>query len=233
MDRYRWLAAFLAIVFVAVLSSFGLARGAAALTLPSAPQAAASAFEPEEEGEEEAEDESEAGDEAGEEALDDCEFEDEAREEACEEAAEEREAEEAEAEECRLESAEATVTALPNHNQVRLTVRYKTFEPSAVAIGLSLHGAKGGLDLGNENARFGRSGAFHAAETLSDQQMARALAAREFTVALHAINTPGFCGEEFERHLSARKSAGSGVQWSDPTAVRRAKASRAGHARRS
>jgi hypothetical protein len=231
VDRYRWLATFLAIVFVAVLGSFGLARGAAALTLPLAgPPAPSGAIEAEEEDEAEADDL--AGEEEDEEEVaDDCEFEDEAQEEACEEAEEERELEEEEAEECRLESAEATVAALPGRNQVRLTVRYKTFEPSAVAIDLGLRGPKGSLDLGTDTGHFTRAGAFHATESLSDQQMTRALAAREFTVEMHAINTPGFCGDNFERHLSARREAGAGFQWSDPTASRRAKASRAGGAR--
>jgi hypothetical protein len=228
VDRYRWLATVLAIVFVAVLSSFGLAHGAAALTLPLAgPPAPSDPFEAEEEdeglaGELEEEDE--------EEAADDCEFEDEAQEEACEEAEEERELEAEEAEECRLESAEATVAALPGRNQVRLTVRYRTFQSSAVAIDLGLRGPKGSLDLGTDTGHFGRSGTFHATESLSDGQMTRVLAAREFSVGMHAINTPGFCGESFERHLSARKEAGAGFQWSDPTASRRAKASRAGRA---
>src|SRR4051794_23584865 len=71
--------------------------------------------------------EAEASQDEGE-APDECEFDDEAREEACEEALEEREVEEAEAEDCRLDSAEATVAAAPGRNKVRLTVRYKTFE---------------------------------------------------------------------------------------------------------
>lgn len=225
MDRLRWLAAFLAIVFVAVLSSFGLTRNAMALTLPPAgPPGHPGPIEIEEE---ESEDEGEAGDDEGEEEADDCESEDEAEEEACEEAEEEREEEELEAEECRLESAEATVAALPGRNQLRLTVRYRAFEPSAVAIDLGLRGGKGTLDLGTDTGHFGRSGTFHATESLSAAQMARALAAREFSVGIQAINTPGFCGDDFARHLTSRKNAGAGFLWSDPTASRRARASRA------
>ena len=223
MERFRWLAAFLAIVFVAALGSFGLARGAAALTLPVAGSSAASgAFELEEEDEGESEDGDEGGDEAN-----SCEFADEAEEEACEEAEEDREVEEAEAEECRIEGAEATVAAVAGRNQVRLTVRYKTFEPSVVAVELGLRGGRGTLDLGTDTARFGRSGTLHSTRTLTDPQMARAMAAREFTVGLQAVNTPDFCNDAFERHLTARNGAGAGTQWSDPTAARRAKASRA------
>jgi hypothetical protein len=223
VDRCRWLLTFAAAVFVVALGSLGLARGAAALTLPVAgPSAAAGSFDLEEE-DEESEDE---GGDASEEEADDCEFADEALEEACEEKVEEKEVEEAEAEECRLESAEATVAAVPGRSEVRLTVRYKTFEPSAVAIDLQLRGARGTLDLGTETARFGRNGTLHSDQTLSAGQMARAMAAKEFTVALHAVDTPGFCSDDFERHLTARQDAGPGLRWSDPSAARRAKAAR-------
>lgn len=228
MDRFRWLAALLAIVFVAVLGAMGAARNAAAAEIPAAATSGIftqfAPFEAEEEDEaEEAEDEGEDG----EEEADECEFEDEAREEACEEKREERELEEAEAEECRLESAEATVAAVPSRNQLRLTVRYRAFEPSAVTIDLALRGGRGALDLGTDTAHFGSSGTVHSTQTLSDPQMAKAMAAREFTVGVQALNTPSFCGQAFERHLTARRGAGNGLQWSDPTAARRAKASRA------
>jgi hypothetical protein len=220
---FAWLAAVAAAVVA--LAALGFARAADAQPLPpsgSALLAGPADFEEDDEGE----DESESGDD-GEEEADDCEFDDEAREEACEEAEEEKEVEEAEVEECRLESAEATVAAVPGRNQLRLTVRYKTFEPSAVAIDLQLRGAKGSLDLGTDTAHFGRSGTLHTTQTLSAPQMARALGAKEFTVGMHAVNTPGFCSDSFERHLTARKGTGPILQWSDPAAARRAKASRA------
>jgi hypothetical protein len=226
VDRFRWLLTFVAIVFVAVLGAIGSAPHAVAA--PAAPVAEPDAIaEPFELAFDEADEEgeAEASWDEGEE-VDPCESEDEAREEACEEATEEKELEEAEAEECRLESAEATVATVPGRDELRLTVRYKAFEPSVVAIALRLHGAKGGLDLGTDTARFGRSGTLHSTEKLSDRQMARALAAKEFAVGIQAINTPGFCRQSFERHLTARKGAAAGRQWSDPAAARRAKASR-------
>ena len=219
MDRFRLLAALLAIVLLAVLAIPAGVAAAQILPLPG-PAAATSPAELEEEAEDEAE-ETEEGE------GDECEFEDEALEQACEEKVEEEEAEEAEAEECRLESAEATVAALPGRDQVRLTVRYKAFEPSAVAIALALRGAKGALDLGTETTHFGRSGTLHATHTLTAPQMTRAMAAKEFTVGIHALNTPGFCTEAFAQHLTSRKGAGAALQWTDPSAERRAKASRA------
>jgi hypothetical protein len=226
VDRIRYPLTFLAIVFVAVLGAMGSARGAAAQEVPAAASAAPAA--PEFDFDEEELLDADLGEEAegeGEEA-DECEFDDEAREEACEEELEEREMEELEAEECRLEAAEATVAAVPGRNQVRLTVRYKTFEASTVAIDLDLRGGKGSLDLGSDTARLGRSGTLHTTETLTDPQMTRALAAREFTVGIYAINTPDSCRDDFQRHLTARRGAGAGLQWSDPSEARRAKAAR-------
>jgi hypothetical protein len=225
VERFRWLLTFVLIVFVAVLGAMGSVRAAAA---PAA--AAPSAFEEEDEwGWEWDEGDAEASQDEGE-AADECEFDDEAREEACEEALEEKEIEAAEAEECLLDSAEATVAAVPGRNQLRLTVQYKTFEPSAVAIDLGLRGGKGALDLGSDTVRFGRTGTLRTTETLSDPQMERALAAKEFTVGIYALNTPDACRQSFERHLTARKGAGAGMQWSDPGATRRAKAARAARA---
>lgn len=232
MERVRWLLTFVAIVFVAVLGAMGSVHASAAPTTPVASTAAAPDpfdFDEAEEDEWEwewDEGEAEASQDEGE-AADECEFDDEAREEACEEALEEREVEEAEAEECRLDSAEATVAAVPGRNKVRLTVRYKTFQPSAVSIDLGLRGGKGVIDLGSDTANFGRSGTLHTTETLTDPQMERAMAAKEFTVGVYALNTPDSCRESFERHLTARKAAGAGMQWTDPSAARRAKAGRA------
>ncbi len=232
MERVRWLLTFVAIVFVAVLGAMGSVHANAASSAPLAGASAAAdpfGLDEADEGEVEFawdEGEAEASQDEGE-AADECEFADEAAEEACEEALEEREFEEAEAEACLLDSAEATVAAVPGRNKVRLTVRYKTFEPSDVSIDLGLRGGKGALDLGSDTARFGRSGTLHSTETLSEPQMERALAAKEFTVGLYALNTPDFCRENFERHLTARKGAGAGMLWSDPSAPRRAKAARA------
>jgi hypothetical protein len=235
VDRYRWLAT-LVLAIVAVAALIG-ARSAAALTPPPFDEppvaetmiAAANPVVVEEDDEaEEAE-----GDDEGEEEAVDCESDDQAAEEACEEALEakeETEAEAAEAEECRLDSAEATVSAVPGRSEVRLTVRYRTYEPSAVAVDLRLRGTKGALDLGTSTAHFGPSGTLHSTENLSDAQMIQAMAAREFTVAIQAVNTPHFCREEFERHLTSRQGAGPGLHWADPTAARRAREARAARA---
>jgi hypothetical protein len=216
-----WLGA--AAAAVLLLAGLGCARAAAAQPLPpagSTPLLGHDDFE--EEGDEAEGEEGEEGEEAWE-----CESDDEAAEERCEEEAEQREAEEEEAEECRIEGASATVSALPARDQLRLTVHYTTFQPSAVAVDLQLRSGKGGLDLGTETVRFAHSGSIHSSRTLSDRQLARALAAREFIVGLVAVNTPRFCQGRSDLHLTSRSSAGSSLQWSDPSDGRRAKASRA------
>jgi hypothetical protein len=173
--------------------------------------------------EDDEEDEGEEGETGDEIEANDCESDDEAAEEACEEreeAEEEKDLEEEElAEECRVEGAEATVTAVPARNQVLLTVEYRTFAPSAVSVELGLRGGKGPLDLGVEKAHFGRHGTLHATKTVSDADMSRVLVAKEFTVGVQAVNTPRFCGGLFERHLTAHH----GSRWLDPTAARRQK----------
>lgn len=231
MERRRWPTLLLIATFAALAALWPVAAAVAA-TPPAATSATANPFdfeaeEADEYGGDFDADEGDA-DAAGADEGDQCEFvDDEAAEEACEERLEERELQEAEAEECRLESAEATVAAVPGRNELRLTVRYRTLAPSTVAVALQLRGPKGSLALGTETTRFGRTGTLHSEETLSDAQMARALAAKEFTVGLHAINTPDFCSDAFERHLTARQDTGPGLRWSDPGAGRRAKAARA------
>jgi hypothetical protein len=227
VERLRWPTLLLIATFAALAALWPVAAAGAA-TPPAASPAAANPFDFDEEEADEYEGDFDADEgEAAAAGTQECEFDDETAEEACEEEVEERELQEAEAEECRLESAEATVAAVPGRNQLRLTVRYRALAPSTVAVALQLRGPKGALALGTDTARFGRTGTLHSEETLSDAQMARALAAKEFTVGLHAINTPDFCSDAFERHLTARQDTGPGLRWSDPSAARRAKAARA------
>lgn len=98
-----------------------------------------------------------------------------------------------EAEQCVVEDARAAVVVGSGSDQVRLTVRYHSFEPATVAIDTSLRGGKGALHLGSERARFSRAGVFHGSFRLGYRQMSRALAAREFEIDLHAVGTPADC----------------------------------------
>lgn len=109
-----------------------------------------------------------------------------------------------------LKDASATVAANPGSNTVRLTVRYKAYKSSAVAVDSRLRGNKGGLRLGTSRARFHQAGVFHESFGLSKKEMVKALAAREFAIDLQAVNTPASCA----LHLTASRSGGHKRLWS-------------------
>jgi hypothetical protein len=97
------------------------------------------------------------------------------------------------AEECLLEAADASVVATPGNDRVRLTVRYRAFEPTAVNVDAGLRGSKGSLHLGSERARFHRAGVYRDSFSLGPKQMPKALAAREFEIRLRAVGSPADC----------------------------------------
>lgn len=173
-------------LILALLTLFALAAPAPALTLPDVVGGPADSA-----GEEA--DEAEDGDEDGSEAEEDgCTIEDEEDARLCAEiAAEERESEEAER--CVLEDATAKLAALPGSQTVQLTIHYKSLAPASVAIDARLRGPHGGLHLGAGHTHFRRAGVYRDNFVLGEKQMERALAAREFTVALQAVNTPRYC----------------------------------------
>jgi hypothetical protein len=202
--RLAWLASFLAtLALVAILA---MAKSAQALTVayPGGAGALAATTSPpdleaEEEGEE---DEFEA---------EECE---EGEGEACEEEGAGPEA----PSECVLGSAQATVFASPVQDKVRLVVRYTAVSPTVVAVDYGLHGSKGSLYLGQSRKRFSRAGTFRQTETLSEAQMAKVAGAKDFTVQLYAVDAPDYCRHYFDRHLTARHAAPSGLIWADPEA---------------
>jgi hypothetical protein len=183
-----------------LLSLLIAAASAQALSLPSAaapPSALAASADDEEseaDGEPEGEDdEAEAGEVGEDEAeasneSEACEAEDQEEEEFC---AEVREQEEAEA--CGLEEASASVAVAPGGDKVRLTVRYSTFEPTAVIVVARSRGVKGGLHLGRARARFHDAGVYRDSFALGAKQIAKALAAREFDVGLRPVGAPADC----------------------------------------
>jgi len=157
-------------------------------------------------------DESELEGEEEEFEVEECEVDEEGEEEA-EEACEE----DADApRECVLSSADALVSAKVAAGRLRLDVRYTTFSPAAVAVEYRLRGGKGQLNLGRETKRFGRDGVLHQTDSLSKSQVAKVAAAREFTVELHAVNSPRYCRDLYERHLTVRRHAPGGFVWLDP-----------------
>lgn len=201
--RLAWLASFLAtLALVAILA---MAKSAQALTVADPGDAgalAATTSPPDLESEE------------GEEG----EFEAEECEEGEEEACEEEDAGPEAPSECVLGSAQATVFATPAQDKVRLVVRYTAVSPTMVAVDYGLHGSKGSLYLGQSRKRFSRAGVFRQTETLSEAQMAKVTGAKDFTVQLYAVDAPNYCHHYFDRHLTARHAAPSGLIWADPEA---------------
>jgi len=193
----------LALLLLSVLLA---ATSAQASLLPLPDQAQPFLAADEEEGEsEEDEGETEVAEESG-----TCTIEDEEDVQLCAEIARE-ERESAEAEECVLEGASATVVANPGKRRLRLTLRYRTLKPSAVTVTASLRGAKGSLLLGTDQARFHRSGVYRDTFTLAEKQVKKALGAREVNVDLHAVNTPPSC----RVHVTARRGGGARkLSWS-------------------
>jgi len=185
----RKLPLLLVMLLISLFAGPGPAR---ALSVPSLPTPAGEEAEETEEGEGESE---EAEAEAGEECALDTE-----EGETCEEAEETTEAEE-----CVIEDATAKVAANPGNDTVRLTIRYQALKPTAVAIDARLHGGKGGLHLGADRTRFRRTGIFHDSFGLSKREMARALAAHEFAIELHAVNTPAYCRMQLTAHRGGRR----------------------------
>ena len=201
--RFAWWAAFSAtLTLIAVL---GIAKSAQALTVPSTgfpgPIAALAASPADEESEAE---EAEI-------------FEDEGSGEECEEDEEECEEEDGASADapadCLLSSAEATISANANKDRVRLQVRYTTSSPTDVTVEYGLHGSKGSLFLGGEKKRFARQGVLRLTKTLTEAQMAKAMAAKVFTVRFRVPATPGYCKAFFDYQLDSRHATPSGLRW--------------------
>jgi len=170
-------------LILALLALFAFAAPAPALSLPDV------VGDPAGTAAEEA-DETEDGKDGVEE--DGCTIEDEEDVQLCAEIAEE-ERESEEAEECILEDATAKLAPRPGSRTVQLVIHYKALAPASIAIDTRLRGPHGGLHLGAEHTHFRRAGVYRDSFVLSDKQMERALAAREFTVSLQAVNTPRYC----------------------------------------
>lgn len=190
----------LPLLLVLLLLSVLLAAATAqASLLPSAnPPAPIFLAEPEEE------DEAEEPEEA-EDTAEDAQIEREICEEDPELCEEEGPGNSKKADQCLLKKASATVTANPGKRRLRLTVHYKTLKPATVNVEALLRSAKGVVYLGNEHARFRRSGVYRDTFQLPEKQMKKAVTAREFEVELQAVNTPPSCRVELNAHRGGAK----------------------------
>jgi hypothetical protein len=112
-------------------------------------------------------------------------------------------------EECRVRQAESSITTLPGSDRVELTIRYLTYKPSTVSLGLKLKDGKGSLKLEETTKRLGKKGVLHLTTKVSDKVMERAAKAKEFDIALRAPKTPGYCGSMLEQQLQAKHPVGN------------------------
>jgi hypothetical protein len=115
--------------------------------------------------------------------------------------------------ECLLSTVEPTIFASGNRDKVHLQIRYTTTSPAAVAIDYGLHGTKGSLFLGSERKRFGKKGLLHLTRSLTEAQMAKVMAARDFAVRLRVPAAPRWCQSYFDRHLDVRRATPRGLTW--------------------
>ena len=106
---------------------------------------------------------------------------------------------------CQVRQAESTITTLPGSDQVRLTVRYRTYSPTQVTVGLKLRDKKGSVAIEHATKHMSDKGVLHITTKLGMAVMERALAASEFDVALRAPETPGFCARALEQRLHSVK----------------------------
>jgi hypothetical protein len=115
--------------------------------------------------------------------------------------------------ECGLRTARASVVAYASQSKVRTQISYTSFAPVRVAVGFRLHGGKGSLTLGRERRRLSYAGVVHGSARLGKSQLAKVLAARDFTVTVRVLDAPGYCKRYFDRHLKSRRSSGDRITW--------------------
>ncbi|HEU4598650.1 MAG TPA: hypothetical protein VFS26_02780 [Solirubrobacterales bacterium] len=193
-----------ALTVLLLLAALAIVPSAQAELLPGTPQLSPSALLEEEEAEEEEAEEEAEESEAEAEEEEECEPEEG---EPCEEAPAPGQQTN---DECLLKKASAIVTANPGRGRLRLTVRYRTLKPATVLVEASLQGSKGVLYLGNDHARFRRSGVYRDTFALAEKKMKKALAARQFSVELQVVNTPPSCRVE----LTAHRDGARKLSWS-------------------
>jgi hypothetical protein len=110
---------------------------------------------------------------------------------------------------CQVRQAESTITTLPGSDQVRLSVRYQTYSPTQITVGLTLKDHKGAIAIEHATRHLGDNGVLHLTTKLGTGVMDRAATASEFDVSLRAPETPGFCAGALEQRLHTVKHTGA------------------------
>jgi hypothetical protein len=110
---------------------------------------------------------------------------------------------------CQVRQAESTITTLPGSDEVRLSIRYETYGPTQVTVGLKLKDSKGSVAIEHATKHLGGKGVLHLTTKLGPAVMDRAVAASEFDVSLRAPETPGLCAGALEQRLHTVKHTGA------------------------
>jgi hypothetical protein len=110
---------------------------------------------------------------------------------------------------CQVRQAESTITTVPGSDLVRLNVRYQTYSPTKVTVGLKLKDHKGSVAIEHATRRLGGKGVLSLTTKLGTAVMDRAAAASEFDVSLRAPETPGYCAGALEQRLHSVKHTGA------------------------
>jgi hypothetical protein len=115
--------------------------------------------------------------------------------------------------ECVLRTARATVVVQEAQSKLRLQLAYTAFEPAPASVEYRLRGDKGSLQLNAGHRRLSESGVLRETETLSASELAKALAARTFTVDIRVPGAPQYCDDYAERRLKTKHVARGRVTW--------------------
>lgn len=109
---------------------------------------------------------------------------------------------------CQVRRAESSITTLPASDRVLLTVRYLTYSPGTVTVGLKLKDHNGTAAIEHITKHLGAKGVLHLTSKVSAAVMERVAKADEFDISLRAPNTPGYCGGLLEQHLKTDHAVG-------------------------
>lgn len=109
---------------------------------------------------------------------------------------------------CKVREAESKIAVVPGSGELRLTVRYSTWSPTQVTVGVKLKDHKGSALIVHSTKHVGSHGVLHVDTKLGAGLMQRALKASELDVSLRAPDTPGSCAGALEQRLHTVKHAG-------------------------
>ena len=111
--------------------------------------------------------------------------------------------------ECLVRRAESRIKTALAAGEIKLTLRYITYDPTQVAIGIKAKGHRGSLTLLHTTKHLGAKGTLHLTAKVGGGAAEKLAQASEFDVSLRAPRTPAFCAPELEQRLATGKGGGS------------------------